>query len=85
MQTEVIADETFEMVDDGSNDWMEKVGKDGSVGYMLNGEAVARSRLRFDQRRWWLSKLAPKKYGDKLEIDATVKAEVSIVIGGDAS
>jgi hypothetical protein len=26
----------------------------------------ARDRLRFDARRWYLSKLAPKKYGDKV-------------------
>lgn len=25
-----------------------------------------RSRLRFDARRWYLSKLAPKRYGDKV-------------------
>jgi hypothetical protein len=28
---------------------------------------VARDRLRFDSRRWYLSKLAPKRYGDKLQ------------------
>jgi hypothetical protein len=32
----------------------------------------ARDRLRFDARRWYLSKLAPKKYGDKQTIDQTV-------------
>jgi len=32
--------------------------------------AVARSRLRIDARKWLASKLAPKKYGDK--IDATL-------------
>jgi hypothetical protein len=38
--------------------------------------AVADKRLRFDARRWYLSKLAPKKYGDKLDID--LKAQVAI-------
>lgn len=28
---------------------------------------AARDRLRFDARRWYLSKLAPKKYGDKVQ------------------
>lgn len=27
---------------------------------------VARDRLRFDSRRWYLSKMAPKRYGEKL-------------------
>lgn len=29
---------------------------------------VARNRLRMDARKWYASKLAPKKYGDKLAI-----------------
>lgn len=29
---------------------------------------VARDRLRFDARRWHLSKLAPKRYGEKVEV-----------------
>lgn len=28
---------------------------------------VIRDRLRFDARRWYLSKLAPKRYGDKVQ------------------
>ena len=30
---------------------------------------VARDRLRVDTRKWLASKLAPKKYGDKLALD----------------
>lgn len=29
-------------------------------------EDIQRDRLRFDARRWYLSKLAPKRYGDKV-------------------
>jgi len=32
---------------------------------------VARDRLRFDSRRWYLSKMAPKRYGDKLTQELT--------------
>lgn len=35
-----------------------------------NGD-VARDRLRFDMRRWYLSKMAPKRYGDKTEVAHT--------------
>jgi hypothetical protein len=31
---------------------------------------TARQRLRFDARRWASSKLAPRRYGDRMEIDA---------------
>lgn len=43
---------------------------DTPVGSTENGGtdsgAVADKRLRFDARRWYLSKLAPKRYGEKL-------------------
>jgi hypothetical protein len=32
---------------------------------------VQRARLKLDYGKWYLSKLAPKKYGDKLELGGT--------------
>lgn len=69
----VMADETLEIADDGSNDWMERQRKDGSSETVLDTEHVQRSRLRFDARRWLLSKALPKIYGDKLELGGTGK------------
>ncbi|HEF4835470.1 TPA: terminase small subunit protein [Burkholderia vietnamiensis] len=64
MQAEGMADEILEIADDGRNDWMEIQNRDGdNVGWRVNGEAVQRSRLRIDARKWLLSKLLPKKYG----------------------
>ncbi len=60
-----IAEESLEIADDGSNDWMER-NDPKNEGYELNGEHVQRSRLRIDARKWYLSKIAPKKYGDKI-------------------
>ncbi len=34
-----------------------------------------KGRLRVDTRKWYLSKIMPKKYGDKQEIDVTSKGE----------
>jgi hypothetical protein len=36
---------------------------------------IQRDRLRVDARKWILSKLEPKKYGDKLDVDHTSKGE----------
>ncbi|HEJ0334137.1 TPA: DNA packaging protein [Klebsiella aerogenes] len=70
---EAIAEELFDIADDGSNDWMEKLDKDGeAVGYQLNGEHVQRSKLRIDTRKWYLSKIMPKKYGDRIQHDQTI-------------
>ena len=48
------------------------------VGSTDNGAtdsgAVAKQRLIYDARRWHLSKLAPKKYGDKLELSGDADA-----------
>ena len=39
---------------------------------IANGKGdVQRDRLRFDAERWYLSKLAPKKYGDRLQQEIT--------------
>lgn len=65
---EAIAEDILDIADDASNDWMERRGSDGeSAGWQLNGEHVQRSRVRIDARKWLLSKLAPKKYGEKVQ------------------
>ena len=65
---DAMGEEILDISDDASNDWMEKHGKDGDVGYILNGEHVQRSRLRIDSRKWLMSKMKSKKYGDKLDV-----------------
>jgi hypothetical protein len=35
---------------------------------VFDSTAVARNRLRVDARKWYASKLAPKKYGEKLAL-----------------
>jgi hypothetical protein len=32
-------------------------------------EEVPAARLAFDARRWWLGKRAPKKYGDRMDLN----------------
>jgi hypothetical protein len=66
-QAEHMADEMLDIADDGSNDWMERRNADGSTYEVVNGEHIQRSRVRIDARKWLLSKLAPKKYGEKIQ------------------
>lgn len=61
-----MADELLEIADDGSNDWMER-HDDENAGWQANGEHIQRSRLRVDTRKWMLSKVLPKVYGDKVQ------------------
>ena len=53
------------IADDDSKDV--RHGKDGEE--LLNAEFVQRSRLRIDTRKWLASKLLPKMYGDRKEIE----------------
>lgn len=62
-----MADELLEISDDGRNDWMVRRGED-DAGWQANGEHIQRSRLRVDTRKWMLSKVLPKVYGDKLAL-----------------
>ena len=44
---------------------------DGEGNERTNHEAIQRSRLKVDTRKWAMSKLAPKKYGDKITQEVT--------------
>ncbi len=69
-QAETLFDEILDIADDGSNDWMEKHGTEGEViGWRENGEALRRSQLRVDARKWMAGKLKPKKFGDKIDLN----------------
>jgi hypothetical protein len=39
---------------------------------------VQKQSLRVDTRKWLLSKMAPKKYGDKLELTGDDKSPLTI-------
>lgn len=68
VRTDNMFDEIEEIADDGTNDWTERELNDGYVVTVVNSEHIQRSRLRVDVRKWALSKLMPKKYGDKLDL-----------------
>jgi hypothetical protein len=63
MRTEKLADEILEIADETSKDTIYT-----DAGEIPNNEWINRSKLRVDTRKWLLSKLAPKKYGDKLDL-----------------
>ena len=65
-QADALVEEMLDIADNGTNDWMASEEEDGGVRY--NGDAVQRSRLRVDTRKWCAAKLKPKKYGDSSTI-----------------
>jgi hypothetical protein len=57
-----LAEEVIAIADDGAGD----VIKGGDGGETVDWENVQRSRLRVDARKWFASKVAPKKYGERV-------------------
>ena len=66
-QADALFDDILSIADDGTNDWMERKNADGeNIGWQENGEALRRSQLRVEARKWMAGKLKPKKYGDRI-------------------
>lgn len=60
-----MAEELIEIADDSSRDWI--TTEDGRE--IPDHDHINRSKLRVDTRKWLLSKLAAKRYGDKTTVD----------------
>ena len=71
------ADEILTIADDGTTDYVTKVGRNGHEYEAVDQEHIQRSRLRVDSRRWLLSKLKPGVYGDRLE--SVLSGQVDVV------
>lgn len=63
VQAESMAEEILEIADDGTSDTY----KDDNGNERTDQEVIGRSRLRVDARKWLLSKMLPKKYGDRIQ------------------
>lgn len=68
-QQELLAEEILDIADNTEDDIIELNMNDGTVSEKVNHENIHRSRLRVDTRKWLLSKLNPKKYGDRIQTD----------------
>jgi len=73
-----LADELLDIADNGANDWMASNDPE-NPGYRLNGEHIARSRLRVDTRKWVLAKMLPKVFGDKLDIEHSGQVKIAAI------
>lgn len=64
-QADVYAQEIIDISDDGRNDTQ----VDDNGNEIVDHDHIARSRLRVDARKWYASKVAPKKYGDSVKVE----------------
>lgn len=80
-QADFLGGQILDIADDGSNDLM-TIEKGDSSYEMENKEVTNRSKLRVDARKWLMSKLAPKKYGDKIEVSGDAANPLTVKITG---
>ncbi len=61
VRADIIFDDILAIADENTNDT--SINENGIE--VVNNDVIQRSRLRIDARKWVLSKLNPKKFGDK--------------------
>jgi len=63
------AEDLIEIADDGTLDQIPGTDKHGNEVMVANHANVQRDRLRVDARKWLMSRLGAKKYGDHVEVE----------------
>jgi len=69
-RADAIFEDILEIADETEKDYIQKDGHQ-----VVNNEAIQRSRLRVDARKWVASKLNPKKYGDNTKQEQSLDEE----------
>jgi hypothetical protein len=72
---ELRAEAKFDSIQD---DYLEDPQRDPESG-RIDSAWVALQRLKIDAKKWEVSKLFPKKYGEKLELDNKHSGSVNII------
>lgn len=67
-QADLLASEVIRIADTPRNGIKKKTNADGDVE-ITEGDMIEHRRLQVDARKWMAGKLAPKKYGDKVEVE----------------
>lgn len=80
-QADYLVEEMIAIADDGSNDYM-TITKGDAEYNVEDKEVTNRSKLRVETRKWIASKLKPKKYGDKLEVEGNINTNTELIITG---
>ena len=73
------AHEIIEIADDSSGDYV--ITEDGRP--VIDHEAINRARLKVDSRKWLLSKILPKRFGDRVVADVTVRRDMRELSDGE--
>ena len=78
-QLQILADEIVPLADEDRVCEKVTIKADGSREVVILDQ-VDRSKLQIDSRKWLLSKLAPKKYGDKIQTEHSGSIDIAGVL-----
>lgn len=68
IRADVVFDEIFAIADTPVDGEKRKITSDGKEE-ITTGDMIEHRRLQIDARKWALARMAPKKYGDKLDLN----------------
>ena len=77
---DALAAECLDIAEDGSNDYVTKERPDGSTYDAFDSEHVQRSKLRIETRLKLLAKWDPKRYGERLDLNAKHEGNLTVQI-----
>ena len=81
-QADMLVEDMLDIADNGANDTVVTDLGAGLLVKQVDKDHINRSRLRVDTRKWIASKLKPKKYGDKLDVNTTTKV-INVTVPDD--
>lgn len=79
IQAELLADEIIQISDTPQTGIINKLGPAGDVIETRQEDMLGHRRLQVDSRKWYLSKVLPKKFGDKSEVAHTGQVTINMV------
>lgn len=77
-----LGEEILDISDAAEDDTIEVTNDKGVTYTQVNHAAVQRARLRIDTRKWLMSKLVPRKYGEGNKGEEPDDGKLTVVIKG---
>ena len=78
-QADFLFEEILEIADESNADYAIEQTDNGPK-VVFSGENVQRSKLKVEARKWAASKLKPKKYGDRLDMNHSGEIRLPAIV-----
>lgn len=83
VQAEMLIDEIITIADGTDKDWVPTYDRHGvQNGMRPDNDAIQRSRVRIDTRKWLAARLVPRIYGEHVQVDHGLTGDLADLIKG---